>query len=97
MSEASNPAFLSLLGRKGVGKSSVGQHLRVNTSDFAVRGQFSQGVDDVGKGWAFLEAKRPTTNHELVDFAGASVWNRQLQLPRLQPCRTEDYFTRSET
>lgn len=59
-------------------------------SDFAVRGQLSQGVYDFSEGGALFEAKRPAARHELVDPGGTSVWNRQLQLPCLQTWRGGD-------
>lgn len=48
MWETNNPAFLSLfLGGGGWQKF---------PSDFAVRGQLSKGVDNIGEGGALLEA-----------------------------------------
>lgn len=54
------------------------------TSDFAVGGELCQRVDDVCERWPLLEAERPAARHQLVDFGGASVGDRELQFARLQ-------------
>lgn len=75
-------------GGKSVGKSSPLIQCGVTLfSDFAVRGQLSQGMDDIGEGRALFEAQRPAARHQLVYFGGTSVWNRKLQLPSLQSWR----------
>lgn len=60
--------------------------MRTVFSDFAVGGLISQGVDEVGERGALFEARRPAADHELVNFGGASIRSRKLQLSHLQTC-----------
>lgn len=58
-------------------------------SDFTVRGQLPQGVDDLTEGGVLFETRGPAAAHELVEFGGAVVGHRQLNLAYLQTSGAE--------
>lgn len=60
-------------------------------SDFAVRGQVSQSVDNISEGRTLFEAQCPAANHQLVDFGGTSIWNWKLQLSCLQAWNIKEW------